>query len=55
MRNARTGSPDCGPRIDYIYVTPGVRVKDYATHADTRPGTTLYPSDHFPVTATIEL
>lgn len=54
-RNARAGTPDCGPRIDYIYVTPGVRVTDYATHADTRPGTTLYPSDHFPVTATIEL
>ena len=49
------GKPKFGPRIDYIYVTPGVRAKDYATHADTRPGTTLYPSDHFPVTATIEL
>lgn len=42
------------PRIDYIYVSPGVRVKDYATHNDVRPGTTLYPSDHFPVTATLE-
>ena len=49
VRNARKGSPDgnkkkdgthayetCGPRIDYIYVSPGVRVLDYATHADPR-------------------
>ena len=68
VRNARKGSPDadkatnggyvwedCGPRIDYIYVSPGVKVKRYATHADSRPGTQLYPSDHFPVTAEIEL
>ena len=66
VRNARKGSPDaekskdgahpwedCGARIDYIYVSPGVRVLDYATHADPRPGTQLYPSDHFPLTATI--
>ena len=68
VRNARLGSPDadkrknggyvwedCGPRIDYIYVSPGVKVKRYATHADPRPGTHLYPSDHFPLTAEIEL
>ena len=68
VRNARKGSPDaekdknggyvwedCGPRIDYIYVSPGVKVKRYATHADPRPGTQLYPSDHFPVTAEIVL
>ena len=68
VRNARSGSPDadkdrngghvwedCGARIDYIYVTPGVRVVDYATLADPRPGTSLYPSDHFPVVATVEL
>ena len=68
VRNARKGSPDaekaknggyvwedCGPRIDYIYVSPGVRVLDYATHADPRPGTHLYPSDHFPLSATIEI
>ena len=68
VRNARKGSPDgerrrngahvyeeCGPRIDYIYVSPGVRVFDYATHADPRPGTKLYPSDHFPLTATLEI
>ena len=68
VRNARKGSPDadkktnggyvwedCGARIDYIYVSPGVKVKRYATHADPRPGTQLYPSDHFPVTAEIVL
>ncbi len=42
-----------GPRIDYIYVSPGVKVLDHVTHADTRPGTNLYPSDHFPLSATI--
>ena len=68
VRNARKGSPDaeksrnggyvwedCGARIDYIYVSPDVRVMDYATIADPRPGAKLYPSDHFPVVATIEL
>ena len=68
VRNARKGSPDaekdrnggyvwedCGARIDYIYVSPGVRVLDYATVADPRPGEKLYPSDHFPIVATVEL
>ena len=41
--------------IDYIYVSPGTRVLDFATHDDKRPGTDLYPSDHFPVTATMVL
>jgi len=40
-------------RIDYIYVSEGTRVLDFVTHGDKRPGTDLYPSDHFPVTATI--
>ncbi len=66
VRNARKGSPDaekeknggyvwedCGPRIDYIYVSPGIRVLDYETRTDPRPGTKLYPSDHFPLTATV--
>ena len=44
-----------GPRIDYIYVSPGTRVLDYATVNDPRPGAKRYPSDHFPVMATIEL
>ena len=68
VRNARKGSPDadkdkngnyrwedCGPRIDYIYVSPDVKVMNYKTWNDVRPGTQLYPSDHFPVTAEIEL
>jgi len=41
--------------IDYIYVSEGTRVLDFVTHGDKRPGTDLYPSDHFPVTATIVL
>lgn len=68
VRNARKGSPDaeksknggyvwedCGARIDYIYVSGNVKVKSLETHADPRPGTKLYPSDHFPVTADIVL
>lgn len=42
-----------GARIDYIYVSKGVRVLDYATVGDARPGQKLYPSDHFPVVATV--
>ena len=44
-----------GQRIDYIYVSPGVRVLSYATIPATRSGMHLYPSDHFPIVATIEL
>lgn len=67
VRNARKGSPDaekkknggyvwedCGPRIDYIYVSEGTKVLAYATHADARPGTELYPSDHFPISAIVK-
>ena len=43
-----------GPRIDYIYVSKEIRVKSYASRADSRPDSKLYPSDHFPVTAEIE-
>ncbi len=43
-----------GTRIDFIYVTSGTRVIDYATLNDTRPGKKLYPSDHFPIVATVE-
>ena len=42
-------------RIDYIYVSDGTRVLDFETHDDKRPGTDLYPSDHYPITATILL
>ena len=41
--------------IDYIYVSDGTRVLDFETHDDRRPGTDLYPSDHYPVSATIIL
>ena len=44
-----------GCRIDYIYVEPGTRVLDYETVNETRPGKKLYPSDHFPVVATVVL
>ena len=44
-----------GYRIDYIYVSDGVKVKSHATIGDSRPGKQLYPSDHFPVMAVIEL
>ena len=49
------GTRNPGSCIDYIYVSDGVRVLDFATHGDKRPGTDLYPSDHFPVTATVVL
>ena len=68
VRNACKGSPDadkdkngghtwedCGARIDYIYVSPDVRVFGYATIDDPRPDKNLYPSDHFPVVATVGL
>ena len=67
-RNSFSGSPDgnrrgrdkfferCGgTRIDFIYVTHGMRVVDYATRNDARPCGGLYPSDHFPIVATIEV
>ena len=44
-----------GRRIDYIYVSDGIKVKSYSTLNDLRPGAKLYPSDHFPVNAVIEL
>lgn len=39
--------------IDYIYVSDGVRVLDFETHDRKRRGTDLYPSDHYPISATI--
>lgn len=50
-----TGAEARKLRIDYIYVSPGTRVLDFETHGDKRPGADLYPSDHYPITATIEL
>ena len=49
------GRKKFGARIDYIYVTDGIEVKSYATCNDPRPGKKLYPSDHFPLVATIVL
>lgn len=42
-------------RIDYIYVSDGVKVRDFRTVGDWRHGSELFPSDHFPVVATVEL
>lgn len=53
-KEVRNASDAFGPRIDYIYVSKGVKVKAYATWNDVRTGTKLYPSDHFPVTAVVE-
>jgi endonuclease/exonuclease/phosphatase family metal-dependent hydrolase len=40
-------------RIDYIFVSPGVEVVDFATLTDAVDG--RYPSDHFPLLATLHL
>ena len=42
-------------RCDYIYVSDGIRVKDFVTHDDKRPGLDRYPTDHYLLTANIEL
>lgn len=49
--NAWTGV-STGDKIDYILVPPG-RVVDAAIRRDHEGG--RYPSDHFPVTARVEL
>ena len=54
-RVSKEGRKKFGIRIDYIYVSSGVRVLDYKTDATLRPGLDLYPSDHFPVVATLLL
>lgn len=53
MENAKRAYVFGGTRIDYIYVSEGIRVKAFATRNEARPGTKLYPSDHFPVTAVL--
>ena len=55
QRNSASFMSQAGGRIDYIYVSDGVRVKGFATHGDARPGLQLYPSDHFPISATLEI
>ena len=42
-------------RCDYIYVSDGIRVCDFVTHDDKRPGTDRYPTDHYLLSASIEL
>jgi len=42
-----------GPKIDYIFVEPGTRVREAGILRDNRDG--RYPSDHFPVYAEIAL
>ena len=42
-----------GRHIDYIFVKNGVRVSQHATHSETWGN--RYPTDHFPVSAVIEL
>ena len=67
-RNELSGNPDeikaktgvspkekHGARIDYIYVSHGVRVLDVTTDGRTRLGKREYASDHFPVVATIDV
>lgn len=42
-----------GRHIDYIFVKNGVRVNQHATHSETWEN--RYPTDHFPVSAVVEL
>lgn len=44
-----------GSRIDYIFVSSGIRVKSVETVASSRCGMKRYPSDHFPVVAEVLL
>lgn len=44
--------PEEERRIDYLFVTPGVRVLDYAVLTDSLRG--RYPSDHFPLVLTLQ-
>ena len=41
-------------RCDYIYVSDGIRVKNFVTHDDKRPGLDRYPTDHYLLTADLE-
>lgn len=42
-----------GRRIDFIFVTPGVKVRSHRTLTDRREG--RFPSDHLPVKAEVQL
>ena len=54
-RNSNEWRKKFGGRIDYIYVSQGVRVLDYKTDARKRPGLELQPSDHLPLLVTLVL
>ena len=54
-RNSKEWRKKFGGRIDYIYVSPSVRVLSYKTEAKLRPDLELYPSDHIPLIATLLL
>ena len=41
-------------RCDYIYVSDGIKVRNFVTHDDKRPGTDRYPTDHYLLSASIE-
>ncbi|HXK60040.1 MAG TPA: endonuclease/exonuclease/phosphatase family protein [Acidobacteriota bacterium] len=43
--------PSGGDKIDFVFASPSLEVKEAAIVRDNRDG--RYPSDHFPVTATI--
>jgi endonuclease/exonuclease/phosphatase family metal-dependent hydrolase len=68
VRNASKGSSDsdksknggydwidCGAKIDFLYVSPDIKVETYETFADPRPGKKCYHSDHFPIVCDIKL
>lgn len=42
------------PRIDYIYVSAGVKVKSCRTYDDVRKDGIAHPSDHLPVAASLQ-
>ena len=50
--NAFKWVPERERRIDYLFVTPGVRVLDYAVLTDSLRG--RYTSDHFPLVLTVQ-
>ena len=50
--NGFTGETS-GSKIDYVFVTPGIRILEASILTTNRNG--RYPSDHFPVTARLRL
>lgn len=52
LRGYTMSAPRPTRRIDYVYVSPGVRVREAWLFAD---GEALYASDHLPVAVTVDL